>query len=113
MRFLLAFGLVAGFAYEAGQAWYATWSPQAQVRDRPHFGSDVIILYGLIGAFWGCLLAAVIGAVYRKLRERHRINTAELVRQTGEAEQEVWPPPPTNQVDQTGIRQETDDDPHT
>lgn len=65
MKFLIAIGLVLGFAYEFGMTWYAT--RPLQVRDRPHFGLDVIILYGLIGAFWGGLLAAVMGTVYRRL----------------------------------------------
>lgn len=95
VKFLVAIGLVLGFAYEFGMTWYATQAPQA--RDRPHFGLDVFILYGLIGAFWGCLLAVAVGAVYRKLRERHKINVAELIRQAEKApaeDQGVWPPPP-------------------
>ena len=100
MRFLFVSGLVVGFAYEAGMTWYAAWSPQVQVGNRPHFGPDVILLCGLIGAWWGGLLAAAVGAACQKIRERHRANMTKLMRQIAEEEKEavqaVWLPPPTS-----------------
>lgn len=98
--FFIAVGAVVGFVYEFGMTWYVTWSPQAQARHgQPMLGPDSLIIYGLIGAFCGGVLAAAIGTGYLKLRQRHIINTAELMRQIKEAESKegqdrVWPPPP-------------------
>lgn len=80
--------------------WYATWSPQVQVGNRPHFGPDVILLYGLTGAWWGGLLTATVGTAYRKIREQCGANMTQLLRQIESEEEEagqtVWPPPPTS-----------------
>ena len=96
MRFLFAFGLVMGFAYEAAMTWYATWNPR--VHFRPHYGQDVILLYGLIGAGLGGLLAAAVGTTYRKIRGQCGANMTQLLwqieREEEEAAQTEWPPPP-------------------
>lgn len=97
MKFFVPAGAVFGFAYESGMTWYGTWSPQALAHGHPMLGPDIIILAGLLGAFWGALLGAAAGAVSRVFGDRRRADAERIARQAAEASiaaPGVWPPPP-------------------